>query len=337
MGHDAPVAEQPPPKEAPKPPEGFSQFLGKVLDQLSLSAWLPATMLVGCTALLMQLRADGGFDFSKAILNLAQKPWGILIVLLFALVLATMISQAFAFTAIRWLEGYWRGPLMQLGIYRVLVRRMVRRRERLERKSTALEFQTREEAMRAMRADNVPRYLIRIIEDITWPAEDNGCEWTPEQLAEAEAIDYRIYVEPDRLGRLEQVNRAIKDYPEPHQMMPTKLGNILRKTEQAIRREGEDIRGLMLRHGETVGPRLRLHHDQFRTRLDMYCTLVFIQVSLAAITAVLLGTGRNPLLGTAIVTAVFLLLAMASYSAAIASARGYGDTLRAIFVPTKPD
>jgi hypothetical protein len=34
-----------------QPGPGISEFIGKVLDQLSLSAWLPAVMLVGAGAL----------------------------------------------------------------------------------------------------------------------------------------------------------------------------------------------------------------------------------------------------------------------------------------------
>jgi hypothetical protein len=44
------------PDKEPKQADGLSQFMGKVLDQLSLSTWLPAAMLVGSGALLIQLR-----------------------------------------------------------------------------------------------------------------------------------------------------------------------------------------------------------------------------------------------------------------------------------------
>jgi hypothetical protein len=119
-------------------------------------------------------------------------------------------------------------------------------------------------------------------------------------------------------------------------MLPTKLGNILRATEAEITGEGQDPQDLVLRRGDTIPARLRLHHDQFRTRLDMYCTLIFVYVALASLSLSLLGSASNPVAGTAATTGVFLALAVASYSAAIASARGYCTTLRVIF-STEPD
>ncbi|MEV5717849.1 hypothetical protein AB0L41_28495 [Amycolatopsis mediterranei] len=49
----------------------------------------------------------------------------------FALVLATLISQAFSFSAIRFFEGYWKGPLVWLGVYRIMVRHRARKRAKL--------------------------------------------------------------------------------------------------------------------------------------------------------------------------------------------------------------
>jgi hypothetical protein len=64
---------------------GFSSFIGKVLDQLSLSAWLPAAMLVGNLALLLQLNQDKDFNIERAVQSLAAKPLGTVIILVFSL------------------------------------------------------------------------------------------------------------------------------------------------------------------------------------------------------------------------------------------------------------
>src|ERR1039457_6407172 len=79
---------------------GISEFIGKVLDQLSLSAWLPAAMLVGVGALLIVMHGQGQLNPAAAIMGLTKAPLGILVVLLFSLVLTTMIAQAFGFEAI---------------------------------------------------------------------------------------------------------------------------------------------------------------------------------------------------------------------------------------------
>lgn len=78
-----------------------------MLDQLSLSAWLPAAMLVGSSAVLLQLHARPDRNLALATNHLIAKPLGVIVLLLFALVLATMVTQAFEFEVIRLLEGYW--------------------------------------------------------------------------------------------------------------------------------------------------------------------------------------------------------------------------------------
>ncbi|QKV74961.1 hypothetical protein [Amycolatopsis sp. Hca4] len=327
---DAEPSSNPAEKEQ-KPPEGLSQFIGKVLDQLSLSAWMPAAMLVGCGAVLLQLRSQGNFDLGAAVVGLTAKPLGILVVLLFALVLAALVSQAFSFSAIRFFEGYWKGPLVWLGVYRIMVRYKARRWHRLTDKLQEQTNRAFETARRAMLDNN--RYelaFVRLVEEVFRQDEVPD---TPEYRA-AQSFDWRRVLPPDVASREFRLAQAQREYPFPHRMLPTKLGNILRATEDRISR-GQDTQDLMLRRGEDIPARLRLHHDQFRTRLDMYCTLIFVHLGLAALTIALLVPARNSLLGTAVTTTVFLLLAIASYSAAIASARGYCTTLKVIFsVPT---
>jgi len=325
------VAQPEPAKqdEDKTPPEGLSQFLGKVLDQLSLSAWLPAVMLVGCGAVLTQFRTQGSFDIGKAVIELTNKPIGIIIVLLFAVVMATLISQAFSFMAIRLLEGYWRGPLVGTGIYRLLVRMKARKRRRLDRKMDHYTKIAFNESIQTMHKKGISKQVTRIIEDRDYP-DNSTPALTPDQLDQVSHYDWRNFCHPDRLGHISQTEQAIKDHPPPHLVMPTKLGNILRVTEIEITPHGQDVEGLMLRTGDSVPSRLRLHHDQFRTRLDMYCTLVFTNIMLVALTLIMLPPRPNSLIGTAILATIFLMLSAVSYMAAVASARGYCATLRAI-------
>ncbi len=336
--HDAGVAQ---PESASgrqdaeqKQSDGLSQFIGKVLDQLSLSAWLPAAMLVGCGAILVQLRAQGTFDLGAALIALTAKPLGIVVVLFFAMILATMISQAFSFGAIRFLEGYWSGALVTVRVYALLVRHQARKRRRLYERQEKCSRLATEQAFRAMRAKNVSLRIVHLLEEIM--AGDEDRELTDQELAVVAEVDWQTYSPPELLGRIAQLAKAYAEYPQPHRLMPTKLGNVLRATEDKIVPDGTDTEGFMLRHGGAATPRLRQHHDQFRTRLDMYCTLVFVQVALALGTVALLGTGANPFAGTVIVTAIFAALAATSYSAAISSARGYCSALRAIFDVAEP-
>jgi hypothetical protein len=288
-------------------------------------------MLVGCGAILLQLRSQGGFDLGSALVALTAKPLGILVVLLFATVLATMVAQAFSFTAIRLLEGYWHGPLVKVGAYRLLIRHHTRRYDKLTVVLRSAEQEAFARARQEMLSSDTPLHVVHIIE--ARQAGDNLDRWTTDEQEEADEYDWREYADASTLGRVNQLGRIINgEYPErPHRMMPTRLGNMLRATEDVITPQGGDTEGLMLRRSENVAPRLRQHHDQFRTRLDMYCTLVFIQVTLAGLTLILLLPTKVPLVATLLTTVGFTGLAVVSYSAAIASAQGYCSTLRAIF------
>jgi hypothetical protein len=80
-----------------KPGESFSLFVTRILDQLSLSSWLPAITFICNLALILQLRSQHNFDVARAITSLTAKPLGTLIVLLFSIILASVVMQAFEF------------------------------------------------------------------------------------------------------------------------------------------------------------------------------------------------------------------------------------------------
>lgn len=83
-----------------------------------------------------------------------------------------------------------------------------------------------------------------------------------------------------------------------------------------------------MRRYESIPPRLRLHHDQYRTRLDMYCMLFFV----FAVLALLGGAVAYRIHKWSGVTLPlsFTILMCISYAASITSARAYGGVLRAI-------
>jgi hypothetical protein len=71
-----------------------------------------------------------------------------------------------------------------------------------------------------------------------------------------------------------------------------------------------------------------MQHNQFRNRLEMYCVLVFVSLSLSALTPViLLGHGVSATV-IAVVSGSFAALCGASYLAALASAGGYCAALK---------
>ncbi len=54
---------------------GLSQFLARVLGQLSLGAWLPAGLLVSVGALTVQFGVQGKIDLATAVANLLSDKW----------------------------------------------------------------------------------------------------------------------------------------------------------------------------------------------------------------------------------------------------------------------
>jgi hypothetical protein len=92
-------------------------------------------MIVGKAAILFQLYAQGNASVPTAIKQLTEKPLGIVIVLLFAPLPATSVTQAFEFEVIRLLEGYfnWSFPPAQ-ALMAMCIRRHARKRVRVEAK-----------------------------------------------------------------------------------------------------------------------------------------------------------------------------------------------------------
>jgi hypothetical protein len=111
-------------------PGGISAFIARVLDQLTLSAWLPAAFLTASVAILLQFRSARSANVLNAVRELTANPVQVLVIIIPLLVIAAVVTQAFSFEAIRALEGYWPGRGL-IGLARTLmIRRHVRRKRR---------------------------------------------------------------------------------------------------------------------------------------------------------------------------------------------------------------
>jgi len=325
--------------EAKKPAQGLSQFLAKVLDQLSLSAWLPAAMLVGSTALLIQFDAHRSQGIAAALQALTEKPLGLLILMLFALVLATLVTQALQFEAIRFLEGYWGcgAPLSALAA--LLIRQQLWRLARLTAKRDNLEAKAFRQAHQYMVDYGVvpyrKRYILQLLAD-EFAGADTG-PYNEAVEADKRLIDWPQYAPAAITRRLDALKAKIDEYPDVGRTLPTKLGNTLRAVEdQLVLDSSHDLEGYINRNWNNLSKILQEEHDQYRTRLDLYCLLVFVLVALGALVLVMFkphsGDWR---LGTALALTYWLLAGIA-YSAAVASARGYGSVLRTINDAVQP-
>jgi hypothetical protein len=308
---------------------GLSQLLSNILDQLSISAWLPAAMLVGNAALLLQLHSNHNLNIADAIRQLTGKPLGTLVVLAFSLLLATIITQAFEFEIIRFLEGYYNST------HRIIQAVLAFRIRRHEAKRTKLQHK-HQQAERAafMKARDkmltkegaYDRALLDIIEDRLY--ERKTREVTSAVESEIARINWRAQLPSHMRYKIDSIRARLEFYPISNRVLPTRLGNVLRASEDKLPlARGENLEGFVIRHYHELPPALKAEHRAFRTRLDMYCCLVLVFTALALLGIALLIDATPPW-GAALFAGSYCAMSYVCYEAAIASARGYGGALR---------
>jgi hypothetical protein len=292
-----------------------------------LSAWLPAAFFTLSLAFLVQFRRQKTMDPYDAVRVLTNDPWAVLLLAVPVLVAATLVIQAFSFEAIRALEGYWArlGPSSWLRTF--LIRRQLRRKSRLhERRIT-----TSHRAFLVARGKWLEAFPTAIVDALEKDAlEQERPDLDDEYESRLSRLDWWALSPPWQVAKVERLLAAEREFPRDSRILPTKLGNVLRATEDRLKNAGEDLEGFALRGRELVSPRVQQQHDQFRTRLDMYSILTLVAPTLAVLTpALLIGTLDRGWLSWIITLAgLFALTTWASYRAAIASARGYSTSLR---------
>jgi hypothetical protein len=308
--------------------DGLSAFVARILDQLSLSAWLPAAFLAASLALLLQFRGDKSADLLKAVHALTADPVRVLVLIVPVLVLATVVTQAFSFEAIRTLEGYWRrrGPASLART--LMIKRHVRRVSALaKRRQKAVETAYYSAEPKILR-DNISLPVVHAMKAQALELEDPP-PLTGEERSELSKRNWENWCDAWRIAKIEHLRDAEEDYPlETHRILPTKLGNLIRATEDQLQNREGDVQGFALRRYAGAPPLIQAEHDKFRSRLEMYCTLVFVSASLLILTPLILFRSGIGIAAIAIISVCFGALSEASYLAAIASARGYCSALR---------
>jgi hypothetical protein len=330
-----PSAGESPVDDAARSSRELTAVLGKILDQLSLSAWMPGFALVAGVAFLSVCRRQespkGELDILSALEAPTHLSLGAVVALFGAVLIATLLAQAFEFEMIRLLEGYWpdrriAGALTRWGVNRQSGKlgTLKKRKRKLEK----LAFKTACKRM-VVGDDDVVQQV-----KLLWKANRNGVK-APEVARSDEAVyllkTWREAAAPESLRLLEAVERALIWYPDEHRLLPTRLGNALRSVEDGLKlADGGDLQGFIIRNYKSISPQLLTQLASFRTRLDMYCTLVLVWATLAAIAVPALWPFYSGWRYAMILTMLaFCILAVASYRASIASARGYVSSLRA--------
>jgi hypothetical protein len=146
----------------------------------------------------------------------------------------------------------------------------------------------------------------------------------------ARKLDWMRRAPARELRRMDALLKASAEYPKSDRLvLPTRLGNSLRAREVPVHGASAGrLESFVHRVFDELPVALQTEHDQFRSRLDLYCSLVLVFViGGAAGAALLAGVGATPAAAFAGAAAV---LAWVSYRAAVASARAYGGLLKTI-------
>lgn len=306
--------------------EGVSAFIARVLDQLTLSAWFPAALFTAGLAVLLQFRRQRSTDVLQAVGVLTADPVRVLVLIIPLLVIATIVTQAFSFEAIRTLEGYWRRRGLAGTVRTVMIRRHVRRKETIIKRRQEIY----EEAFYATRPRIVKDGIsVAIVDAFEAQVLDKELpSLTEEEQSKLGELEWENWCDAWRLAKADNLISDEEMYPVTSRVLPTKLGNLMRATEDRLENAGDDLQGFVLRRYAMAPPRVQMQHDQFRNRLEMYCILVFVSALLLVLTPVmLLGRGID-VTAIVIISGGFAALSMASYLAAIASAGGYCAALK---------
>ena len=311
---------------APASSDGLSAFIARVLDQLTLSAWLPAALFTAAAAVVLQFRRQRSTKLLHAVGVLASNPLRVLVLIIPVLVLATVVTQAFSFEAIRTLEGYWRrrGPA---SIARTLmIRWHVHRKDAITRRWE----RTYKESFTATRSRMVDAGIsLPIVNAIEARVHDKPLPpLTDEEQEKFDLIEWEDWCDAWRRARMDHLINDERTYPVTSRVLPTRLGNLVRATEDQLKGVDDDLEGFVLRRYAMAPRRVQMQHDQFRNRLEMYCILFFVSALLVFLAPIML-VGRGIEVGAiAFISGSFATLGVASYLAAIASAGGYCAALK---------
>jgi hypothetical protein len=142
-------------------------------------------------------------------------------------------------------------------------------------------------------------------------------------------LDWRDYASARTMRRLEAHEKRMNRFPRSSRIMPTRLGNLLRASEDRANEEiPGSVQGMVHRTYHLVPGHLQVEIDQFRNRLGLYASLVVTEFVVAVASAVVLfNTG---LASAAFISASHLLLMALFYRATFGSAEAYGDLLETV-------
>lgn len=303
--------------------ESLSQFAARVLEQLRLSAWLPAGLLVALLYVMAQVRLVGAelVGVYAAVLN---TDWETLLTLALSTAVVATGTQAFSFGSIRVLEGYWGPGHVGSAAARIGYRIQHWRRDRIIGRHDELESRAFAKARQSIATD------IGAAEAAVLEAQRNSDELTGFSKAaveKAERLDWQEHSSPQLLRRLDAYEDVYRHFPAESRMLPTTLGNTLRAAEDRAFPDESNLETAVLKIYDKASPSLQVQHDDHRNELDLYATNVFVFL-LAALASPLLMWGLWRAVGIFVLAS--MLAMWINYRALRSSARAYGAILQTL-------
>lgn len=325
--------------------ETASQLLAKILNQLSLSAWLPSGALVLLVGFVLELgtaidaQPHSGAAVSAAFVAIGHISIGSLLLMGGVTVVVTMLTQAFSFGAIRVMEGYWGTSRVMESVASARANRHRSKRSSLYTRYCAVRSEAIDAVLllvateqQALIDAGQPETFTKSMRDLVEARvkalrQPANLVLSPEQRRQADDFDWRSRADRNLARRELNLIKRLEDYPsESDHVLPTRFGNVLRRHEDATGLD--EVEDFVDRVFDDLPFSLRLTHDEQRTRLDLYCSMVFVLL-LAATTAVARFGFRHWGYQTAGVVLAGL-GCWVMYRAAISSARHYGGVLETI-------
>lgn len=312
----------------------LSHVAGRILDQLSLSSWLPSGVIVSVAVLNYEILSNDG-SLMAAVQDITSSTFPQLLMFVGALTLTTVIAQAFEFEAIRFLEGYWNRQASSV-VWRIGMRRQLWRRARM-RKAISRTKEAVADSVRAKLSMSDAAFgnyfhdrflLVRAQNASTSPDIDKK---TLEEFARRYAgTEWTTRADPATLARYFAASRQIARWfpASASEMLPTTLGNVMKRYEElAVEAEGGagDVEGIVHRTYADWPVHLREEYDSFRGRLNVYCTLVLAFAVIGGLEIALVFADGVALPG--LYPAAMFFASWVSYRAAVASAFGLGKAL----------
>ena len=294
---------------------GVLDHAGQIGRHFAVVSGIPSLVITSFAMILIAGGAPGARPSIRTAANaLSGVDLAVFGFLLVIVLVVGLILQPFQFACTQFLEGYWgTSSLAQRGMTRN-ARRHLNRALALDAKSNAVSWDVDDHDDELMALSKEEKRLI---------ARDKLTE------DDAGRIDHRRFDVlhaslPARLLR-QEADQVLGRYPvDRAEVMPTRLGNVLRRFErEAGEPYGLDavvVTGLL---AQVADETLRDYHDDARTDFDLTIQMVLMWAVLTLIGFVLLWRHGIWLL-LPMITSLFSLV---TYRGAVSAAQAYGEAL----------